>query len=204
MRAIAVLTANCAVALILAACAESNPTEPSTAAPIGPSLAKGVLSTCGEDQFAYVCIRYKNGDSAGIGQGLDAVAAYAMNPAGVVVGSYGAGGHLQPFFWTKDLGFSPMQGGLDSEALAINPRGQVVGYGVATGGDGPRHALLWENVLAGGGQFPRDLGTLGGDISEATAITPSGRVLGRSLTASGEWHRFVWWKGVMTDLGPGF
>jgi probable HAF family extracellular repeat protein len=156
------------------------------------------------DRDAYVCIRYKNGDSVGVGQGLPGLGAYAINPAGVVVGSYGTGGHLQAFFWTKDLGISHLEGGLDSEAMAINPRGQVVGYGVATGGDGPRHALLWENIFHGGAQFPQDLGTLGGQASMATAITPSGRVFGRSLTASGEWHRFVWWKGVMTDLGPGF
>lgn len=204
MRAIAILTASCAAALILSACTEQDPTEPSAEGPAQPSLASGVVDACGENQFAYVCIRYKNGDSVGVGPGLDALGIYDMNPAGVAVGSYGKGGHFQAFFWTRELGVWDLEGGLDSEAMAINPRGQVVGYGVATGGDGPRHALLWENVLAGGFQFPQDLGTLGGESSMATAITPSGRVLGRSLTASGEWHRFVWWKGVMTDLGPGF
>jgi probable HAF family extracellular repeat protein len=201
MRAIAVLTASCAVALTLSACAESSPMEPSTEAPAGPSLASGTPSRCGEDQFSYTCIRYPNGDSVGVGEGLDAVAIYDMSPSGDVVGSYGEGGDLQAFFWSEGTLYD-LEGGQDSEALAINARGQVVGYGVVTGGDGPRHALLWENVLEGGGQFPQDLGTLGGETSMATGISPSGRVTGTSWTATGELHRFLWYDGVMTDLGP--
>jgi probable HAF family extracellular repeat protein len=46
-----------------------------------------------------------------------------------------------------------------------------------------------------------DLGTLGGDTSEATAINASGQIVGYSnLTPSGAYHAFMW-DGTMHDLG---
>jgi probable HAF family extracellular repeat protein len=46
-----------------------------------------------------------------------------------------------------------------------------------------------------------DLGTLGGDYSEAFAINALGQVVGASTTASGERHAFLWTAGHMRDLG---
>jgi probable HAF family extracellular repeat protein len=47
-----------------------------------------------------------------------------------------------------------------------------------------------------------DLGTLGGNFSEALAINDRGQVVGRSTTASGVWKAFLWTaKGGMVDLG---
>ena len=47
-----------------------------------------------------------------------------------------------------------------------------------------------------------DLGILpGGAFSEAYAINESAEVVGRSGTASGEVHAFLWQNGSMTDVG---
>jgi probable HAF family extracellular repeat protein len=46
-----------------------------------------------------------------------------------------------------------------------------------------------------------DLGTLGGDSSDATALNESMQVVGTSRTASGLRHCFLWDAGLLTDLG---
>ena len=46
-----------------------------------------------------------------------------------------------------------------------------------------------------------DLGTLGGDRSEASAINDHGQIVGASTTASGDFHVFVWDRGLMIDPG---
>ncbi len=46
-----------------------------------------------------------------------------------------------------------------------------------------------------------DLGTLGGNYSEARGINNSGQVVGLANTADGNGHAFLYSGGVMTDLG---
>lgn len=47
-----------------------------------------------------------------------------------------------------------------------------------------------------------DLGTLGGEESQAVAINGRGEVVGWSLTAAGAIHAFAWGNGRMRDLPP--
>lgn len=47
-----------------------------------------------------------------------------------------------------------------------------------------------------------ELGTLGGERTTPTAVNDRGQVVGRSQTADGRWHAFLWDDGVMTDLTP--
>ena len=46
-----------------------------------------------------------------------------------------------------------------------------------------------------------EVGTLGGPYHEARAINKLGQVVGRSYTASGVEHAFLWQNGTITDLG---
>jgi probable HAF family extracellular repeat protein len=191
MKAITLLAAGCALTLGLSACSEQSPTEPSAS----PSFSRGELSTCGVDAEAYICLRYRNGDSVDIDpQRHEDIMVAAMNPAGEIAGTYGQGGTFHAFRWSKGVFSSlPELEGGQSHATDINARGQVVG----DSDTGPcAHAVLWEEGTV------TDLGTLGGNCSRADSTDASGQVFGVSTTATGQTHAFVWKNGVMTDLGP--
>jgi len=122
--------------------------------------------------------------------GGDYSAAFAINDSGVVVGASNTSTSMHAFSWTlsqglHDLGTLP---GTDaSSAFSINNQGQIAGASGA-------HAALWINGN------PQDLGTLGGQTSEAHAVNASGVVVGVSDTSSGP-HAFLWSAGAMQDLG---
>jgi len=109
------------------------------------------------------------------GQAMD------INVHGVVVGAVSdARGFSRAFIWEngvmRDLGF-----GANSEAIAINDRGQVL---VKVGS----HAYLWEN-----GQVQTV--TFGGILD---ALGPNGEVIGWAGGAN-----FLWQAGQRFPLGPG-
>jgi probable HAF family extracellular repeat protein len=81
-----------------------------------------------------------------------------------------------------------------SEAGAINNSGVMAGVsqGIAALACFDDDGTLWTNQL----------GTLGGTSSRANSVDDFGNAAGRSETASGEHHAFLWQEGNgMTDLG---
>jgi probable HAF family extracellular repeat protein len=115
---------------------------------------------------------------------------------------------VHPFVWNngtmRDLG--SLGGTLSVPgSLSFGPGGQLLNdsgdvAGTSTlSGDEDWHAFVWLN--ASGRMI--DLGTLGGNLSEALAINNRGQVVGRARTTNmpNSHHPFLWERGQMTDLG---
>jgi probable HAF family extracellular repeat protein len=98
-----------------------------------------------------------------------------------------------------DLG---TMGGISSAAYAINDSGLIVGSSVVLCpdpcpfDDAPTHAFVWQN-----GVFT-DLGTLGGESSNANAINGVGAIVGSADPAGTETDvATLWQNGQVTNLG---
>src|SRR5881409_4150572 len=101
--------------------------------------------------------------------------AKAVNPLGQVVGTSRDGlGRSRAFWWEERTGIADLGPsiGVHSSANDINERGEIVGGGDT--GFGDFHAFL----LSEGMSF--DLGTLGGNESEALALNRLAQVTGHS------------------------
>ena len=146
----------------------------------------------------------------------------AINAAGQVTGATDQNGPVasgqfssHPFPWTEgvglfDLSTLPLPGFIPVSASHVNTLGQVGGSAFSTSGNPlaglPGHAFLWTP-----GSVLRELGTLGGDTSGATALNDEGQVAGssniefrplRGFPNRVRHHAFLWTApGGMQDLG---
>ncbi len=133
-----------------------------------------------------------------------------INERGQIAGfSYTSDMAVDPFLWEPpterhpngkmiDLGSLGGTFGAEGDGVALNNRGQVVGFSNLAG-DVYFHPFLWTKP----GPM-RDLGTFGGPTGVANAINEAGEVVGfadlpASATASTD--AFLWTKGKMRDLG---
>jgi probable HAF family extracellular repeat protein len=84
-------------------------------------------------------------------------------------------------------------GGSESQARAINDRGQIVGD--STTAQGLTRGFLWSHGVM------TALGALGGSTARAVDINNRGQIVGFSDTASGLPHAVLWQHDQTTDLG---
>lgn len=155
--------------------------------------------------------------------------AIGINDAGVIVGSASLpSGVLRAARWEGgvaiDLG---SWGGVNSYATAINAQGVIAGFSESAGrttavrwedgvavplGPGQANAINDAGMIVGWGPDShatrwyrgrvKDLGVLGGILSEATGINDKGVIVGYSTTAGNAAMHAVRWDGdAMTDLG---
>jgi probable HAF family extracellular repeat protein len=135
-------------------------------------------------------------------------AATAINDFGQVVGISGvcdqAAGRFSAIhnvLWEagKPTDIGDLGGVAWNTPMALNERGDIVGFANASAADGgnlnPR-AFLWIR-----GQGIRSLGALPGDVSsQATGINEWRQVVGQSCDADDNCRAFIWQNGVMADL----
>jgi probable HAF family extracellular repeat protein len=93
---------------------------------------------------------------------------------------------------TIDLGTF---GGKQSDAIAINDSGQVLGHVYTEYHDGYKRAVLYD------GGATTELGTLGGQTSIGVAINNAGLVVGYAQLSGGEQRAFLYARGKMKNLG---
>lgn len=116
-----------------------------------------------------------------------------INDAGQIVGGFPTGTAFHAYRYQNgqvlDLGAA---GGGNSEADAVNGRGQAAGDGSSASG--------WLQAYFWSGRRIVAIGALDGRFSQALGLNDHGQVVGVSTTDNGL-RAFVWRHGVLVDLG---
>lgn len=164
--------------------------------------------------FQTRAFRWKNGHIEDLGTlgGPDAMA-QGVNESGQIFGNSYASSDPSPVCGNPDFGFDALTtgaflwqngkmtnlgslGGTCTNAIAINNRGQIIGYSFLPG-DAVFHPFLWDQ----GRLF--DLSTLGGTFGATTQLNEAGDIVGWTSLAGNDnvIHATLWSRGQITDLG---
>ncbi|HET6384264.1 MAG TPA: hypothetical protein VFJ58_12800 [Armatimonadota bacterium] len=130
--------------------------------------------------------------------GAEQTVAGSINDSGEIAGEskFGPlGSESRATLWSGGRVIALGPADRDSSASAVNNRGQVAGW--VADKKGRRRAVLWDRA----GRM-RDLGTFGGDTSQAYSLNDSGVVVGYAETRGGVLRAFVWRDGKMAAIGP--
>jgi probable HAF family extracellular repeat protein len=148
-------------------------------------------------QDAYSAFLWQNGTMQALnepGHCGDSFDPTAVNTVGQIVGvKYDGECFGQPGIWRN--GAAIEVDGVRGGASDINENGQIVGWTER----GYPHVVIQAALFQIGST--RELGTLGGERSRASAINGSGQIVGEAQLASGSTHAFLWHSGTMADLG---
>lgn len=205
-----------AAALTLTIAAHAAAQDYSTASAINNRGDIAAGSTTGNAATPFVTWIIGNTDSSTVGTfGGPASLAYGMNDRGDIVGQsdtvvleangdeYVSQAFLARHGRVVNLGTLP--GFTNSQAYAINNGGTIVGWSYNQSADAPFtlptfRAFVYDvtGPMAG---VMREIGTLGGPTSIAFAVNNHGQIVGRSRTADGQDHAFLYDAGTFVDLG---
>jgi probable HAF family extracellular repeat protein len=123
--------------------------------------------------------------------GSDFSVAQAVNDLGHVVGQSQTADNVVHAFMHRGAGMLDLAAG--AYAYDISNDGRIVGVKSFPGVLGDPHAFLFQQTIL-------DLGTLGGNFSEARGINERGQIVGHSRISGANYAAFIWQAGVMTDL----
>ena len=127
-------------------------------------------------------------------------AGWGINARGAVAGRFSHGNYTRGGLWYRNSVdfFKPFASSrfMVSDARGLNDLDQVVGFAMINEDYFQRHAALWDGATS------IDLGTTGGEYSEAYAINNLGQVVGMSVSAIPDvfTDAFLWQSGVMIAL----
>jgi len=116
------------------------------------------------------------------------VEALDVNDAGQVVGYCLLKHRATPCTWRNGRveRLPLLRGGDRGQAVAINDRGQIVGWTNYAARQPLTHAVIWEHGTI------TDLGTVAGTWSQATDINNKGQIAGSSSVRNGNPHAVLW------------
>jgi probable HAF family extracellular repeat protein len=135
---------------------------------------------------------YSNGVMHDLGTlGSDLSVAQAVNDNGHIVGQSQTADNVVHGFLYRDGAMQDL--GASAFAYDIANDGRIVGVKSFPAPFGDSHGFLYDGTMY-------DLGTLGGNFSEARGINERGQIVGHSQIAGSNYGAFLWQAGTMTEL----